>query len=165
MQAGDLKHTKFSKSHLKYYETRASDFSGRFLRWFLEHLLRLDEFEADDAAVDAKHDKGVDAIYVDDVAETIYVVQAKTKTNANATLGDSDLKEFSGALNQFNSAEKVRQLAAETKNLRLKQSLARNEVAEKIEAGYKVSGVFITNIPANDDAKAYLKKVDNIDLY
>ncbi|WP_435201271.1 restriction endonuclease [Qipengyuania sp. 902] len=165
MEADDLKHSSFAKSHLKYYDNRASDFSGRFLRWFLEHLLRLDEFQADDAAVDAKHDKGVDAIYVDDIAETIFIVQAKTKTSDAATLGDTDLKEFSGTLVQFTSGEKVGQLADETKNERLKQSLNRNDVAKKVDAGYTVQGVFITNIPANDDARAYLQKIDNIELY
>lgn len=165
MKAGDLIHTKFSKDYLKYYENRASDFSGRFLRWFLEHMLRLDEFEADDAAVDAKHDKGVDAIYVDDVAETIYIVQAKTKTNAKATLGDSDLKEFVGTLQQFASEAKVKELIAETKNERLKQALIRNEVAQKVAVGYNIQGIFISNIPRNDDAKAYLKKIDKVELY
>jgi hypothetical protein len=165
VEVSDLTFGAFSKSHLKYYEGRASDFPGRFLRWFLEHMLRLDEFEADDAAVDAKHDKGIDAIYVDDVAETIYIVQSKTKTSAKATLGDADLKEFEGTLAQFDMPENIEQLALETENARLKQSLIRNDVAKKVKAGYAVSGVFITNIPKNKDAIAYLKKVDNIDLY
>ena len=71
MKPKDLKHSEFSKHHLKNYANRAPDFSGRFLRWFLENILRLDEFDADDAAVDAKHDKGVDAIYVDDVGARV----------------------------------------------------------------------------------------------
>ena len=165
MKVVDLRHSSFSKSHLKYYENRASDFSGRFLRWFLEHLLRLDEFEADDASVDAKHDKGVDAIYVDDLAEAIYLIQAKTKSSAKAKLGDTELKEFTGTIAQFTTRKKVEQLSSETKNLRLKQSLIRNDVAAKIEAGYALRGVFITNIPQNSDATAYLDKVDNIELY
>ncbi len=165
MNVSDLKHAKFLKQHLKYYENRASDFSGQFLRWFLEHMLRLDEFEADDAAVDAKHDKGVDAIYVDDIAETIYVIQAKTKSSDSATLGDTDLKEFAGTLRQFSSSDKVVDLINETKNERLKQSLVRNEVARLIKVGYYVSGLFITNITKNSDAVAYIKKVENIDLY
>ena len=165
MQAGDLKHSKFSNEHLKYYENRAPDFSGRFLRWFLEHILRLDEFEADDAAVDAKHDKGVDAIYVDDVAEVVYIVQAKTKTNANATLGDTDLKEFVGTLKQFSNSKMINDLIAETKNERLKQALIRNDVVNKINVGYDIRGIFITNVFKNDDATNYIKKIENVDLY
>lgn len=165
MNVSDLQHATFSKSHLKYYENRASDFSGQFLRWFLEHLLRLDEFQADDAAVDAKHDKGVDAIYVDDVSETIYIIQAKTKTSAKSTLGDTELKEFSGTLTQFGSSAKVKGLIKSTTNTRLRQSLERNEVADKIKTGYKVSGVFVTNVPKNKDAVSYLKSTSIIELY
>ena len=165
MQVDDLKHAKFSKDHLKHFETRASDFSGQFLRWFLEHILRLDEFQADDAAVDAKHDKGVDAIYVDDVTEAIYIIQAKTKTNKKATLGDTDLKEFVGTLKQFSSSKTIAELIEETKNERLKQSLIRNNVVEKVASGYNINGIFISNIPRNDDARAYIKKIDSIELY
>ena len=88
MKSTDLQYQTFSKEHLKYYSHRAADFSGQFLRWFLEHIFRLDPQDADDSAVDAKHDKGIDAIYVDDVSETIYVLQAKTQTKDKATLGD-----------------------------------------------------------------------------
>jgi len=165
MKPQDLQHQAFSKQHLKYYEHRAGDFSGRFLRWFLEHIFRLDPLEADDAAVDAKHDKGVDAIYVDDISETVYVVQAKTKTNDKATLGDVDLKSFVGTLAQLGSAESVADLANETKNERLKQAIGRNAVQAKVKAGYDVQGIFITNVSSNADAKDYLKKIKSIDLY
>lgn len=165
MNANDLRHSKFSKDHLRFYESRASDFSGRFLRWFLEHILRLDEFEADDAAVDAKHDKGVDAIYVDDVAEVVYIIQAKTKTSDTATLGDTDLKEFVGTLGQFSSAKKIAEVVSETKNERLKQALVRNDVAKNVDVGYDVKGVFITNVSRNADAINFIKKVHDIDLY
>jgi AIPR protein/Restriction endonuclease len=161
----DLKHSKFSVEHLKYYENRAADFSGRFLRWFLEHILRLDEFEADDAAVDAKHDKGVDAIYVDDVSEVVYIIQAKTKTSDKAKLGDTDLKEFVGTLKQFSSASKIEALVNETKNERLKQALVRNSVAQNIKVGYDIKGIFITNVPANNDAITYISKADLVELY
>ncbi|MBP6379854.1 MAG: AIPR family protein [Sphingorhabdus sp.] len=165
MKTDDLKYSNFSSKHLKYYENRASDFSGRFLRWFLEHILRLDEFEADDASVDAKHDKGVDAIYVDDVSEVVYIVQAKTKTSDKATLGDTDLKEFSGTLKQFSTAKKIEELVEETKNERLKQSLVRNSVSKCVDVGYDVKGIFITNVLANEDAYSFVKKAENIDLY
>lgn len=147
------------------YADRAPDFAKRFLKWFLENILRLDEFETDDACVDAKHDKGVDAIYVDDVSEVVSIIQSKTKTSDKATLGDTELKDFFGTLAQFKSKEKIENLAAETKNERLKQAITRNGVSEKIEAGYEVKGIFITNIQANADAHNYLQKIDSIELY
>ncbi len=165
MKSTDLQYQTFSKEYLKYYNHRAADFSGQFLRWFLEHIFRLDPQDADDSSVDAKHDKGIDAIYVDDVSETIYVLQAKTQTKDKATLGDTDLKSFVGTLVQFETPEAIAQLTAETKNERLKQALERQFVQDKLKAGYAVEPVFITNVPANKDAKAYLAKAQNIELY
>ncbi|WP_229861790.1 AIPR family protein [Pseudodonghicola xiamenensis] len=165
MEAKDLRHSEFSNVLEKHYSGRASDFSKRFLKWFLENIFRLDEFAADDACVDAKHDKGVDAIYVDDVSEVVYVIQAKTKTSDKAELGDTELKDFYGTLVQFGSAEKIEELEKETKNERLRQAITRNEVSEKVAAGYDVQGVFITNVPANDDAYNYIEKAEVIDLH
>jgi len=127
--------------------------------------MRLDSQEADDACVDAKHDKGIDAIYADDVTEVIYVIQSKTKVSDKATLGDSDLKSFVGALKQFDKAESIAELIAETKNERLKQALIRSGIEEKIRSGYDVVGTFITNVPANDDATTYLSKAPGIELF
>lgn len=165
MKSSDLSHAKFSKEHLKHYEKRAPDFSGQFLRWFLEHVFRLEEADADDACVDAKHDKGVDAIYVDDVSETVFILQAKTKTKADAAFGDKDIKEFFGTLQQFSTKGKIDDLVKETKNEKLKQTIARANLAEKIDAGYELRGVFISNAVANKDAKAALAKLSGIDLF
>lgn len=164
MKVADLNHSTFSDQHLKPYEKRAPDFSGRFIRWFLEHIYRLEEIDADDACVDAKHDKGVDAIYVDDVSETVFIIQAKTKTKDNAELGDTDLKGFYGTLQQFDSKKKIDEVLAETKNEKLKQTIVRTGLADKVDP-YDVRGVFITNALANGDAKAILAKLPNIELF
>ncbi|WP_081750625.1 AIPR family protein [Paracoccus pantotrophus] len=165
MKPEDLRHGNFSSVLEKHYSGRAPDFPKRFLKWFLENILRLDEFVADDACVDAKHDKGVDAIYVDNVSEVVYVVQSKTKVSEKATLGDTELKDFFGTLVQFSSEKKIEKLYEETNNERLKQALKRNEVSEKVAAGYEVRGIFVTNVPANDDAHAYIEKAELIELY
>ncbi len=164
MKAADLNHNAFSDQHLRPYEKRAPDFSGRFIRWFLEHIYRLEEVDADDACVDAKHDKGVDAIYVDDVSETIFIIQAKTKTKDNAEFGDTDLKEFYGTLQQFDSKKKIDDVLAETNNEKLKQTIVRTGLAAKVDT-YDIRGVFISNARANGDAKAILAKLSKIELF
>lgn len=165
MKAADLNHNAFSEHQLKYYEKRAPDFSGRFIRWFLEHIYRLEQIDADDACVDAKHDKGVDAIYVDDISETVFIIQAKTRTKDNAEFGDTDLKEFYGTLQQFDSKQKIDEVFAETKNEKLKQTIVRTGLAGKVDSGYEVRGVFISNARANADAKAILAKLPKIELF
>lgn len=122
MDANNLNYNSFSAKELKTYEKRAPDFSGRFIRWFLENIYRLEETDADDACVDDKHDKGVDAIYVDDVSETVYILQSKTKTKDDAEFGDTDIKEFYGTLQQFDSKDKIDQIYNETKNDKLKKN-------------------------------------------
>lgn len=165
MKVGDLNYNIFSEHQLKPYEKRAPDFSGRFIRWFLEHIYRLDEIDADDACVDAKHDKGVDAIYVDDVSETVYIIQAKTKTKDNAEFGDTELKEFYGTLQQFDSKKNIDDVFSETKNDKLKQTIARTGLSVKVDSGYDVRGVFVSNARANSDAKAIIDKLPKIEIY
>jgi len=165
MKVTDLNHNALSEHELKPFEKRAPDFSGRFIRWFLENIYRLEEIDADDACVDAKHDKGVDAIYVDDVSETVYIIQAKTKTKDNAEFGDTEIKEFYGTLQQFDSKNKIDEVYSETKNDKLKQTIARTRLASKVDSGYDVLGVFISNARANVDAKAILAKLSKIELF
>ncbi|WP_111413561.1 AIPR family protein [Billgrantia lactosivorans] len=165
MKVNYLNYNSFSQRELKPYEKRAPDFSGRFVRWFLENIYRLEEIDADDACVDDKHDKGVDAIYVDDVSETVYIIQAKTKTKDDAEFGDTDIKEFYGTLQQFDSKEKIDEVYNETKNDRLKKTIARTRLSSKVNSGYDVLGVFISNARANDDAKAILAKLAKIELF
>ena len=165
MKVSDLNHNAFSEHHLKSYEKRAPDFPGRFLRWFLENIYRLEAIDADDACVDAKHDKGVDAIYVDDISETAFIIQSKTRTKDDAEFGDTDLKEFYGTLQQFDSKKKIDEVLGETKNAKLKQTLVRTDLAKKVDSGYEIRGVFISNARANGDAHAILAKLDKIDLF
>lgn len=165
MKVTDLNHNAFSEHELKPYEKRAPDFSGRFIRWFLENIYRLEEITADDACVDSKHDKGVDAIYVDDVSETVFIIQAKTKTKDNAEFGDTEIKEFYGTLGQFDSKEKIDEILLETTSDTLKQTILRTSLAAKVGSGYEVRGVFISNAKANKDAEAIIAKLPKIELY
>lgn len=165
MKVTDLNHNAFSEHELKPYGKRAPDFSGRFIRWFLENIYRLDESAADDACVDSKHDKGVDAIYVDDVSETVFIIQAKTKTKDNAEFGDTEIKEFYGTLKQFDGKEKIDEILLETTSDTLKQTILRTDLAAKVGSGYGVRGVFISNAQANRDAKAIIAKLPEIELY
>lgn len=150
---------------LKDYSKRAPDISGQFLRWFLENIFRLDPQDADDAAVDAKQDKGIDGIYVNDITETISMLQVKTKQKEKSTLGDTELKEFFGSLQQFRTAESIQTILDGKANEKLKQVLHRTKFQEKVQAGYLVEGVFCTNNVANKDALDFIKTITGLSLY
>ena len=58
---------------------------------------------AEDAICDKSNDRGIDGIYVDENQLEIHVLQSKTKQNG--TIGDKDLREFSGTLNQLRTPD------------------------------------------------------------
>lgn len=147
------------------YENRGNTDSARFLRWFLENIFRLDAQDADDSCVDKSQDKGVDGIYVNDTEETIYLLQCKVSTKKKGSLGDTDLKEFSGTLEQFSDSSKVEDILTGNANAELKAAITRNKVIDKLNAGYAVQGVFCTNLVRNQDAIEVLPKLKQIALY
>ena len=166
MQPSDLCFSKLDLNVLQGYENRGSDLSKRFLRWFLENVFRLEPQEADDAVIDAKHDKGIDGIFVDDVTETIYLFQSKTRESDSATLGDTDLKEFVGSLEQFKTPEAIEAILSSNANALLKGAIVRNDLKSKIASGFSLEGVFLTHIPENVDARYFMKSAPpNLSLY
>lgn len=166
MQADDLCFSKLDAIVLKGYEKRGTDLSKRFLRWFLENIFRLEPQEADDAVIDAKQDKGIDAIYVDETTETIYLFQAKTRESDKGTLGDTDLKGFVGSLEQFKTPDAIDAVLNSNANPLLKSALTRNDIKGKVASGYSVEGIFLTHIPQNDDAIAFMISApNNVELY
>lgn len=165
MDIEELAFTNLAQHILKPYQKRAATESSQFLRWFLEHLFRLDLQDADDACVDNKQDKGVDGLLVNDVLETVYIFQSKVRQKFSSTLGDTDLKEFCGTLKQFSSPEHIQYLLDGQANAELKASLTRERIKEKVGAGYAVEGVFCSNVCLNQDGYDFLKSAPELQVY
>lgn len=165
MEIDDLKFQNITKNQLKPYAKRSPTETMQFLRWILENIFRLDSQDADDACVDQKQDKGVDAILVDDTLETIYIFQSKLRNSDKSTLGDTDLKEFTGTLAQFKTPENIDILLEGKAHEGLKSAIRRINLREKIEAGYAIEGIFCTNVCLNSEGIDYLKNVDDITAY
>lgn len=139
--------------------------SRAFLAWFLENFYRLDEIDAYDAICDGPDDKGIDGIFVDDNLEQIVIFQSKLLQNANRALGDSQLKTFVGALEQFSTAHNVQRVSKSTGNQELRNLIQSTDIAEKIKGGYSTRGVFVTNVNQDVSAKQYLQTVSNIEVF
>jgi len=165
MKYDDLKFSHLQNVLLKPYQDRANTVSGRFLRWFLEDIFRLSAQEADDASVDSQHDKGIDAVYVGEQTETIYLIQAKIRQKEQKALGDKDLKEFSGSLKQFENEDSIKGLLDGNASKELKNSINRTKLIDRLNNGFNIVGVFCTNVKGNQDARLYLDGVNNIELY
>ena len=134
------------------------------MAWFLANYYRLDETEVDECICDGSYDKGVDGIYASDQLGQIDVFQARMAKSAK-TLGDSGLHEFKGILAQFDRAKSITNMAATTKNVELKGLLEEQEIAKKVDEGYKVRGVFLTNSKRDQSAIDFLKETPDIILY
>ncbi len=139
------------------------------LLWFLETVYRLDQVEAEDAVCDSPGDAGFDAIAANDLRQEIVVFQAKRREKLPAMLGDVDLKTFVGSLAQLCSRTAVEKLVATTFNADLKKLLLEFDVASKVDAGYKIRAIFVTNVTANRAAIDYLSHAEadghNVDLW
>ena len=138
--------------------------SHSFLVWFLQQYYRLDDTESHDTVCDGLDDKGIDGIYVDENLESIVVFQAKLVKSPQKTLGDSPLKKFVGTLDQFSTPAEISQIANTTANRELSNLLVKEKVAEKINTGYAVKGVFVTNIEMDRNGKNYLKGREDLSV-
>lgn len=158
-----LKYSDLNKLIGVYAVTQRTE-SRQFLAWFLSHYYRLEDSDVDDCICDGHDDKTVDGIYVTEQSSQIHIFQSRL-VKGPKTLGDTALKEFYGSLSQFRNRASVENVLATTKNKELANLLRDLDIAEKIEKGYAVRGVFITNAPRDHNAISYLKTTGDLILY
>lgn len=139
--------------------------SHAFLLWFLKNYYRLDDIEAADSVCDGFDDKGIDAVYIDNNLETIDVFQSKLVQKPVRTLGDTQLKEFVGALSQLRDPTTVSQIAQTTTNTELSRLLQSENVATKVADGFIVRGIFLSNIQCDGNAIRYISTQDNLRVF
>jgi hypothetical protein len=164
MKPSDLQYSRLQKI-IKRYVSKGRTESQAFLNWFLENIYRLDETTADDAICDDFDDKGIDAIYIDHVTEEIHFFQSRIGQNAKKTLGDTSLKEFVGSLAQFQSAANLGSLLAGNANAQVKRLVTTLKLEEYVTKGYKVVGIFVTNLDPDRNATEYLKHRADLRVY
>jgi hypothetical protein len=139
--------------------------SHAFLIWFLQHYFRLDELDAQETVCDGPDDKGIDGLYIDSNLESVFVFQCKLVQNSKRTLGDTQLKEFAGSLDQFRTPENIAGIAETTANAELARVLIGANVAKLVAEGYSLRGIFVTNIDRDANATSFLQTRDDIQLF
>ena len=60
-----------------YYTDNFPNEGQRFVAWYLRNIYGLNTVQAKDAITDGADDKQIDAVYVDDQAQTAYIIQGK----------------------------------------------------------------------------------------
>lgn len=60
-----------------YYKNNFPNDGQRFVAWYMRNIHLLDQRQAKDAITDGANDKQIDAVYIDEDEQKIYIVQGK----------------------------------------------------------------------------------------
>lgn len=137
------------------YKVSGREDSSAFLYWYLLNIYRLDIIEVQNIVCDGHGDKGIDGIYINDNEECIDVFQSKIVQKSTKTLGDTQIKEFIGSLNQLETVEGINALISSTGNTQLKNLLVEYK-DYFVSSKYTIRGIFITNAEKDSNAKSLL---------
>ena len=163
LEPKDLEYPQLRKRLQPFVDDGLAE-SAAFMAWFFENYYRMEDVAARDSICDKPNDKGVDGIYVDDNLGEIHIVQAKLRQKDRAK-GEGDLKDLVATLTQFESADSVATLEKGTASPELKRLLRDQRVADKIRSGYDVSGIFVTNVNLDVNAKEFWKHNEELDVF
>ncbi len=146
-----------------YYKNNYSNDGQRFVAWYMRNIHLLDQRQAKDAITDGTNDKQIDAVYIDEDEQKIYIVQGKYYTGGS--IDASAVREVISSWSQFSDLA----LLQENANSKLKSKIA--EIATALEDDtYCVCFELITTSmfteSAMDDINAFQKKLaeeDDVD--
>ncbi len=159
-----LEYNRRLRLEVEVLKQQYRDDNSAFLIWFLKNIFCLSEQESVDSVCDGSRDKGIDGIWVDDDEEEIFVFQSEFSPSDDRDTGDSKIREFSGVSTWFTSEDQIKLLIIGLINAELKQRLSILKIEEKVEKGYDVKFVYVTNKIFDINAKEYLATTQ-IDAY
>lgn len=87
-----------------YYQENYPNDGQRFVAWYLRNIHNLDPNEAKYCMTDGANDKQIDAVYIDDDARTIYIIQGKFY---NGTIDAEPIREVVAAWLEMKNLEKL----------------------------------------------------------
>ena len=144
-----------------YYQKNFSNDGQRFIAWYLRNIHNLDIIQAKDCITDRANDKQIDAVYINDQEQIIYIIQGKYYSGeyTNAT----SVREVFGAWGLLQDLQKLQ----DTANSKLKVKI--NEVSAALDDGYNICFELVTTSilteQAYADALAFSKLIsDNEDI-
>jgi len=129
----------------QYYQQQYSNDGQRFVAWYLQNIHLRNEIETKADITDGTDDKQIDAIYVNDDLNTVYIIQGKF-IGAD-TIDAEPLREILSSWVQLKDLVKLQ----ETANNKLRQKLA--EVAIAFEDNYDIEFELITTAKLTPQAQ------------
>ena len=128
-----------------YYKENFPNDGQRFVAWYLRNIHNLDTFETKDCITDGAGDKQIDAVYIDNQACAIYIIQGKFY--GGDTVGAEPLREVLSSWIQIQNLAHLQEGA--NHNLQVKIS----EIATALEDDYEVCFELIMTSTLTDSAK------------
>lgn len=132
----------------QYYSENYPNDGQRFVAWYLRNIHNLDTIETKDCITDGAGDKQIDAVYIDNDASMIYIIQGKFY--AGETVNAEPLREVLSSWIQIKDLQKLQENANEKLRIKI------NELATALEDDYEICFELITTSELTESAKADL---------
>lgn len=132
----------------QYYKDNYPNDGQRFVAWYLRNIHNLDTIEAKDCITDGAGDKQIDAVYIDNDASVIYIIQGKFYSGA--TVNAEPLREVLSSWIQIKDLQKLQENANEKLKIKI------NEISTALEDDYEICFELITTSELTDSAKSDL---------
>lgn len=137
-----------------FYQTNFPNDGQRFVAWYLRNIFLLDKNSTKDAITDGPKDKQIDAVYIDEDNQKIYIIQSKFYTGPS--VGSEPVREMQSVWLQLSDLKNMQANV----NGKLKIKLA--EIANALEEdSYSVCLMLITTSSFSEEAQkdiAFLHK-------
>ena len=138
-----------------YYVEQFPNEGQRFIAWYLRNIYGLNTVQAKDCITDGPGDKQIDAVYVDDQAQTAYIIQGKFYSCP--TVDAAPLREVLSAWMLIQDLPKLQEAA----NDKLQSKIT--ELAAAIEEDYHICFELLTTASltasAQEDLLAYNRQL------
>ncbi len=128
-----------------YYHNNYPNDGQRFIAWYLRNIHNLDPIEAKDCITDGAGDKQIDAVYIDNQASIVYIIQGKFYSNE--TVNAEPLREVLSSWIQITDLTRLQESA----NHKLKIKI--NELSNALEDDYEICFELITTAGLTPDAE------------
>lgn len=120
----------------RFYQQNFPNDGQRFVAWYLRNIHLRDMNETKDDMTDGADDKQIDAIYIDDNQQTVYIIQGKFI--GNGSVDAEPLREVLSSWVQLRDLVRLQEVG----NTKLKRKLS--EVAKALEDEYEIEFELIT---------------------
>lgn len=129
----------------QYYIDNYPNEGQRFVAWYLRNIHLLDTIEAKDCITDGAGDKQIDAVYIDNDAAIVYIIQGKFYSGERVNA--EPLREVLASWVQIKNLKQLQENANEKLKVKI------NELATALEDDYEVCFELITTSELTDAAK------------